>query len=308
VVPAGGRRPAPDASTRLGHPASPRRATAPRPAAYSPSLAAGGVPTWHIEDVVPGAHDRTDYCEHWRDRAASPRRAAGGEVAVGEHPDTLNAGHGISPRTSVGWLRPAAPVDAGAPQALAESRCAEQGVRERAAKPPADLGKHPGRGPSRPLTVPAISGFVEPLGVDASPEGAGFRKRGIWAGQGAAMLPGLVAAVRLAVRGAPGPGLVGRHCRRPAQAQSPQSPGPPSSASHEPSPRTVMRRCAVACVGSTHRIDPVPIFCQRSDVCCTRAQNGCHTSKPHGAPATNQRNPLLAVSGRTVGSPTATTL
>jgi hypothetical protein len=94
------------------------------------------------------------------------------------------------------------------------------------------------------------------------------------------MLPGLVAAVTLAVRGAPEPGLVGRHCRRPAQAPSPQSPGPRSSASHEPSPRTVMRRCAVAYVGPTHGIDPVPIFCQRSDVCCTRARTAATRRSP----------------------------
>jgi hypothetical protein len=30
-----------------------------------------------------------------------------------------------------------------------------------------------------------------------------------------------------------------------------------------PSPRTVIRRCAVECVGPIHGIDHVPIFCQR---------------------------------------------
>ena len=55
-------------------------------------------------------------------------------------------------------------------------------------------------------------------------------------------------------------------------------------------------------VGPTHGIDHVPIFCHRSEVCCTRAQNGCQESNPHGAPSANQRKPLPVVSGRTVGA------
>jgi hypothetical protein len=121
-------------------------------------------------------------------------------------------------------------------------------------------------------TVSSTPHHAEGFGIGPPTERLGFSLRREGTTQCAATPPGLAAAVRLAVRSAPEPRHVSWHRRRPAHRKSPQSPGPPSSVSHVPSPRTVMRRCAVDCVGPIHGIDQVPIFCQRSDVLHARPE------------------------------------
>jgi hypothetical protein len=75
-------------------------------------------------------------------------------------------------------------------------------------------------------------------------------------GQCATPLPVLVAAVRLPVGVAPEPPTHRRRGRGAVHWKSPQSPGRPSSVSQVPSPRTVIRKCAVEWVGPIHGIRP----------------------------------------------------